>query len=282
MNNTKKSNNASDKGACPLAKTVGVTLFLSLFSCTHGNVFASADTLQNKLILTNDSGFVTKKEGVAFLLANSIIDTNNFLYVTDNDTIGKYYRIDSSNRYIMCLLGCPEHFYPFANRIIEITSNGELVKNEIFAFPCSNIPYNKIFSRYGDFFGIRTCYIYVGAFRSDLFLFKEITPQDSITPILFSYWHHQGRIFYKKSISNIEVKGNELIIHYLTKIDITKKQPFDKNGNLRYKTPRTKKFTREYFLEDKQWVSKDIEKDKKTNEKINKWWKRIVKNIREI
>jgi len=51
-----------------------ISLLIFLFSCTHGNVFASADTLKNKLILTNDSGFVTKKEGLAFLVANSLID----------------------------------------------------------------------------------------------------------------------------------------------------------------------------------------------------------------
>jgi hypothetical protein len=112
----------------------------------------------------------------------------------------------------------------------------------------------------------------VGAFRSDLFLLKKITPQDSITPILFSYWNHQGRIFYKESISNIEIKGEELTIHYLAKIDITKKKKFERNGNWIYKIPHTKKFTKEYFLEDRQWVSKDVEK----NKKISKWWNRIV------
>jgi hypothetical protein len=80
MSSTEKPNNTSDKGACPLVKTV-FTLFLSLsfFACVNVEAFAFSDTLQNKFIPTNDSGFVTKEEGLTFLLANSLTDTNLLL-----------------------------------------------------------------------------------------------------------------------------------------------------------------------------------------------------------
>jgi len=275
--------------------------FIFFFVEINNETFAlniNADTTtQNKLILTNDSGFVSLKEGLDFLLYNSLIDTSDCVkfWLLDNpdtiqnvsfwdlcnptDTIAKYYRKGNSNTYIMCVFG-RRPTYPFSYYIIEINSDGELIKRESFIFSCYKDTY-EVFYRYGDFFGIKTCYVMVGAFRSDLFLFKEITPQDSINPISFLRWWHSGRIFLKRHASNIEVKKDELIINYLIKFDITKKQPFDKNGDWRYKTPRTKNLSKKYLFENGQWISKDTEKDKKLEKKIDKWANKIITNTRQ-
>ncbi|MCL2131450.1 MAG: hypothetical protein FWH36_03195 [Lentimicrobiaceae bacterium] len=185
----------------PFMKHFSCFLVFIFFCVGINNAFAVADTLQSKLILTNDSGFVTKNEGLDFLLANSLMDTNDFLYLTDsnvieeyikkknydgpvvkipveNDTIGKYYRMENSDNYIVCLVYYSARIKQHIHCLMEINSNGELVKNEKFYLGLfiTKIPYD-IFYRYGDFFALenlnnRICfgdYGYLG-----LYLFKEV------------------------------------------------------------------------------------------------------------
>ena len=285
MNNTKKSNNASGKGACPLVKIVGATLVLTLFLffCTHGNAFASADTLQNKLILTNDSGFVTKKEGLAFLVANSLID--NFKDKSDigdnvnsTDTIGKYYRMVNSRNYIICLLlKFGQTYLPF---IIEITPNGDLVKSEFLwelTFPVEYKPYNNffmcsdffVFTTYGAYgFGERACY--------GIYLFKDILlPRDSITYISRSCLedipnhkyinakkHNFDNVKAKCYTSSMKIKKGGLIFYYTLREG---KRISNENGKYySYEFHKIKKkLTIKYHYENGKWNTNDTNKLKK-------------------
>jgi len=267
-------------------------LFLSLFlfSCTHGKAFASADTLQNKLILTNDSGFVTKKEGLAFLLANSLTDTlpwsdtiyydspitlfdgTTHTYWIDNgddgwylfkqtDTIGKYYRIENSNNYMMCLIDYGSKYDFETHLVIEITSDGKLVKSERFFhgnYPCCWGNNYDGFSKYGDFFGIEICGTGSGYCASYLHLFKEVTPQDSINSIRLNCWAYidsdDDEASYASITSNMEIKKDELLLHYVLIYGT-----LDENYGWG-KIHSSEKFAIRYFYKNGKWDTEDKDK----------------------
>ena len=230
-------------------------------------------TTQNKLILANDSGFINLKEGLDFLLANSLIDTSWCVkfWLLDNpdtiqnvsfwdlcnptDTIAKYYRKDNSDLYIMCVFDCPMMAFP-KYRIIEINSEGKLIKMEEFWDACLINNYS-CFSKYGVFFGIKTCRIFIGAFNHYLFLFKDVTPQDSIYPICLEHFEdgYYNNSLFKSSSSKIEFIKDNLIVHYTIEIY---KRPVWLN-----KKPRTKKITIKYFYENGQWKTMEMNKLKK-------------------
>ena len=241
----------------------GVFLFsFFLFSCTNSEAFVFTDTTQNKLILTNDSGFVTKKEGLAFLLANSLTDTSEYKTSWDlcsqSDTIGKYYRMGNSDNYIMCLANYGDTIYGHIQPIIiKIGSNGELVKSEKFYHRlCGRVNEYSNFSKYGDIFSIELCCRGPGFCSSDLYLFKDVTPFDSITPIPFMCWFADGEIDdFSSFTSKMEIKNDELSFHYV--LESGKYKYNKKKGKSDFKVHYRKEFTIKYFYENGKWITND-------------------------
>lgn len=279
-----------------------LSLLFLFFVVINNKTFAlnihSDTTSQTKLTLTQDSGFITLKEGLDFLLSNSLIDTAECMYFwrlgqTDTteyvsfwklcsqmDTIAKYYRKGKSDHYIMCIFECPMIVQKspslLSYDVIEINSDGELIKKERF-LPAHwrKIDYYNGFSKYGDFFGITVFRIWVGAVDSYLFLFKDVIPQDSIRPILLLYDAppEGSRCAVHVFTSKMDIKKDELIFRYKKEIDKQRK-----NG-VWIKKYRTKKYTINYFYEDGKWIKKNKDIDKL--KKLGKWTNRITKNIRE-
>lgn len=117
-------------------------LVVFFFISSDLKIFAqiNKDTLKNQLNFSGEYGFITKEEGLSFLIANSLIDTTNIKEwrpIKDNDTIGKYYRIENSDNYLMCLPYSVDFFKP-KYLIIKISSDGQLQKSEKYDF--GNIP----------------------------------------------------------------------------------------------------------------------------------------------
>jgi len=233
-----------------------------LFFVGISNVFAFADTLQNKLLPTNDSGFVTKKEGVAFLVANFPTDTTQtWTIYKQTDTIGKYYRLENSDNYIMCLIYFNPKDYFETHLVIEITPNGELVKSEEFIHGhyscCWNNAYNG-FSKYGDFFGIKTCGTGSGYCSGQLYLFKNVISQNSADWIPFeceSYGVYDDDFAIIYYTSNIEIKKDEFIFHYVLKYGDVEYN--EKNKTYDFKSPHIKEFSIKYFYENGKWNTND-------------------------
>ena len=140
------------------------TILFLLFVCTNKDTFAQnidTDTLKTRLIFAKEYGFVTMEEGMPFLLANSLIDTTSksskqeWGKINPADTIGKYYRIAENDNCIMLIPYSLDFFNP-VSLIIEITSNGEIIKNEKFDLGGAQ-PYIKCyedFEKYDTFFGV--------------------------------------------------------------------------------------------------------------------------------
>ena len=248
-----------------------LTLLLFLL-CFNNGAFAqnrNNDTVSTRLIFTNENGFITKDIGVTFLIANSLIDTTKnkkeWKEINQNDTIGRYYRIDSSNNYLMCL---PYSLNSFNLKIllIKINSNGKLVKSEKYDFGSAHVwnSYYKDFDKFGGFFSI----IAQGGFGCGqyycmkLYLFKELFPQDSINYIRLQ----EQKIMYKNNSSNkeiiksywssIEIHENTLIIHYKLhkgKVKIKK----NKSTVFKFCIFGKKSFTVKYLYENGKWSTND-------------------------
>jgi hypothetical protein len=159
----------------------------------------------------------------------------------------------------MYISDCPAIKSPYSDYyIIEINSEGKLIKMEYFS-PAHwrKIDYYNGFSKYGDFLGITVFRMFIGAYDTYLFLFKDITPQDSIYPICLEHFEdgYYNNSLFKSSTSKIEFIKDNLIVHYTIEIY---KRPYETN-----KKPRTKYLTITYFYENGQWNTKENDKLKK-------------------
>ena len=245
---------------------LSLLFLLSINNKTLAQNIHSDTATHTKLILTQDSGYVTKEVGLAFLLANSLTDTtpnaNAWHLFNQTDTIGKYYKIENSDHYIMCFIdyGSQKEYLFETHIIIEIDANGNLLKNERFFhgnYPCCWNNLYDGFSKYDNFFGIQICGTGSGFCSSCLCLFKEVIPQDSIFPIPFNYWDGMEGFFFHFYTLKMKMKKDELILHYILEKG---KMKYDKNDEIYLKTKHRNKFNIKYFYEDGQWKTKDTEK----------------------
>ena len=257
-----------------------ILLLVFFFACTNKGketIDSNTDTT-TKLILTGDSGFITKDIGLEFLLSNSLTDTipnsSAWYLFKQNDTIGKYYRMENNN-YIMCLIdyGSQKEYWFETHIVMEIGAKGELVKSERFFhgnYPCCWNNAYEGFSKYGNFFGIQICGTGSGFCSSDLYLFKEITPQDSISSIPFSCYVMIDDViatFHTFYTLSVELKKDVLIINYILKEGT--EQSNKKKGNNTYKVQIIDEFEIRYFYENEQWHTKENDKLEKLNSFCN-------------
>jgi len=251
-----------------MIRTLCRYLFLLFLLSINNKTFALNDTTtQTKLTLTQDSGFITFKEGLDFLLSNSLTDTTYGsswwgVCKKQTDTIGKYYKIENSDNYIMCLidLGSIEKYDFETHIIIEIDAKGELLKSERFLHWHSSCCWDNHydgFSKYGDFFGIEICGTGSGFCSSRLCLFKEVMPQNSVFYIPLRIWFSSEYSFLHL-YSSIEIKENELIIHYTKEAGEVQENETDDFFNI--KIDYTDEFSIKYFYENGKWDTKDKSK----------------------
>lgn len=239
--------------------------------CINKGIFAqnNTDSKNAKFICTNDYGFISKEKGFAFLLANSLIDTTKKMkkwnQINQNDTIGRYYRINNSENYLMCL---PRSLDSFKQTflIIMINAQGKMVKNEKYDFGNAHEwnTYYKDFSKHGNFFEIIAQGGYgCGQYHyMNLYLFKELVPQDSIK---YSRIEEQ-KIMYKNKNSSkeiikvywasFEIKQNKLNLHYSLYRGRLK---FNNDESVIFKFRRfaKNKFTIKYIYENEKWITDD-------------------------
>lgn len=267
------------------AFTINLHLFpvlILLFVCTNRETFAQridSDTLKTQLIFTDNEGFITKEDGMAFLVSHSLIDTvsssskKEWDKIKPTDTIGRYYRIPYSINYMMCLPYSLDVMNAIS-LIIEITSHGEIIRSEKFESQNKKKSGYKSFDKWAGSFKFSA---YRGCFQhnyEDLYLFKELLPQDSIDYIRgheYKYFYKHNPLRSKKTatkycISQMQIFENKISVNY----NLYQRNDKDKNGYTIYNSRHpnyhfrhVKKFTVKYFYENKKWKTKDTKKLKK-------------------
>lgn len=196
--------------------------FLFLMACTSAEKETKQEVELKKqelpspqITLRGDSGFVVKKEGITFLGEISKPGSLAMSQINENDTIGKYYR-NHKEGYVVCfsrLLASDDEFGDYL--IVEIDSQGKAIKQEDFVhgpYPScwSDKPLDG-FNKYGDFFEFRHCKMFEEYNGSFLYIFKEVTPQLSMTSIIDYSWSLNGGIQIE---STKEYRGDTLIMKY--------------------------------------------------------------------
>lgn len=211
---------------------------------------------QFNLKLSLDSGFILKNTGYQYLLLNSLTDTSkNWLLIKDSDTIGKYYRVGNSDTYFMCLIDYSEAFTFETHILIELNSDGKLIKSERFFhgnYPICWGNYYDGFNKYGDYFGIDICGTGSGYSADYLYLFKEISPQENQNSIPINYWSSFsiGSNLSESLSSTMEFIDDYLIMHYLL-------ENGELDDNYEFTVKKSRTFDVKYIFKDKKWITND-------------------------
>lgn len=216
---------------------------------------------QDNTIFKGDSGFVSFKEGKNFLIELNKNDTIDLLYETinENDTIGKFYKKENSTNYILFLhdlLNAKKHPSQF---ILEMDSKGKIIKSERYINGFNLCCWNNDFEGFGkinDYFYLKNCGNGSAFCSTQLYIFKDVIPQDELTPIIKSVFNGLCYIGKKNPMAclldaKIETKPNSLLFHYEYKKGISR------NGK-KYK--EIENFDIEYTLINKSWVANDSTK----------------------
>lgn len=245
-------------------------LFLLFFINSDWKIFAqnlNNEISKNQLTFSYEEDFITKEEGFPFLIANSLIDTTklkDWNQIKSTDTIGRYYRIENSDHYLMCLPYSLDFFKP-KYLIIKISSDGQLLKSEKYDF--GNIHHWD--SYYKDFFK-KDPFFYIvaqggGIIHSygNLYLFEELPPQDSILCIpLFEdiIFYKNIKFSHKKLIKTyfapFEISNGELIVIYIF-FNGKVKEVKDKDTIFSFRRFPAKKITVKYIYKNKKWITKN-------------------------
>lgn len=209
------------------------------------------------LTLSQDSGFILKKDGLRFLLSVAITDTSNSYWtsVKDNDTIAKFYKVKQTGNFLVCTIDLTKKYFFETHLLLEIKADGTILKNERFLhsnYPCCWDNCYEGFNKSGGFFCIKTCGTGSGYCGTHIYLFKEIKPQDKQNSIVESYRSSFSRDGISQNLSStIEWHNDYLIMHY-------KLEEGELDENYRnFKVKHTDRFDVKYILQNDSWIATD-------------------------
>lgn len=238
----------------------GLILIVFLSTCKYkdSNSIKTLDKKQSNFYLfTNpDSGFINKKSGYYFLLSNTIADSSEtWKSINDSDTIGKYYKINDTENYLMCLTDFSEK-HPFTTHLlIESDKNGNMIHSERYfhsQYPCCWKNNYDGFNQYEEYFGIKTCGTGSGYCFEYIYLFKKLLPQEIIKPIPKSYWSANPE-YSQHLTSSMKIDGNKIIMSYKSE-----EGNLDENSNFIVK--KIEKFKVDFIYENNTWHTPDSSK----------------------
>lgn len=209
------------------------------------------------LMLSEDSGFILKKDGLRFLVSVSMTDTADSFWsnVMDNDTVGQFYRVRHTDNFYICIVDLSKKYSFETHLLFEIEPNGTVLRSERFFhgnYSCCWNNYYEGFYRCGEFFCLKTCGTGSGYCATHVYFFKDIKPQDQQNSIVESYWSSFGDDGNSQNLSStIEWDNKSLIMHYELVKGI-----FDHN-NSNFEEKHIEKFDVQYILQNNIWVVTD-------------------------
>lgn len=222
-------------------------LFSGLVCLILIQLACSSDSASNKgfipvhekatLNLKCDSGYVLSNEALRFLINKALIDTispenkNDYIqycyksedstsdnsteyyytwYSAPNDTIGKYYKVETGN-FIVALSLSREIL------LLEIDSDSNLVNSELFGhgnYACCWNDFDDMLKRYNNYLGVMTCGTGTAYCSSYITFFKNnIVPQNGVPAYESSIGFGEVRPGHLLT-SDIQFKDSCLIMHY--------------------------------------------------------------------
>ena len=277
-------------------KNTHFSILLILF-LTQSTVFAQNfdyDSISKNLKLHGEMGYITKEMGFPFLFLNGLIDTTKqskaWNKITPKDTIGKYFRMDSSDHYLVCMPKTLNSFNPLYS-FFEIDSTGKIIKKEIFnlgSYRRGN-DYFKNFSKFVDLFSCSINYASFEFQAIDNVYFNQLRPLDSLDKIRVYEWIIYRRLFRNSNKQNTKSyyvyrskleKKNDSNYYTLTcyyKLQRGFYVPATKNRESVFKLYPYKRIIKvKYIIQDNKIETKDQFKLKKIKRFIKISSKRVI------
>jgi len=209
------------------------------------------------LKLTDDSGYIIKKDAYRALIKAEVCDSTFFHweYYKDHDTIGKYFKIRSNGNFMVCL------YFNDGYQLFEVKPNGSIIKNELYGiamYGCCIDNIDDAFRKYGDYFYLKTCNTGSGYCAGYFYLFKNLRPQnyeneihESVFYVMAGFWDDE---MISQILSSTMIWDNDGFVMKF----ILKKGVFDDNDVFVVK--KTEKFDMRYMLKNEKWNSPDSAK----------------------
>jgi len=212
---------------------------------------------KSNLTFKQDSGFITKKDGLIILFPDSLKINSNIYWngKLESDTIGKYYRDGENGNYIICIVPLIDTSYSCNPcLLIEMKPNGTIVNKVKFEHSntpcCVDNPYNE-FGKMGDYFCLKTCSSGSGYCATYQYIFKYVIPQNKQNPIPESYYSIFSSTNYESKLSSVfELYDKYIIVHYLLETGTI-------GGNSLLKIINTEKFDIKFIFQNNTWVTTD-------------------------
>jgi len=197
-------------------------------------VFSQDERELFKRITAQDSGYLQKKEALLILSMAGILDSTNIdhgEWVAESDTLAKYYKRTDNGNYLFAIKFDVDGTY-HSHILIECLPQGKVLKKEIyyhgteyyFKDYCSN------FYKLGDFFALKISSNGFPSADMFLYLFKEVTPQNSLNLIPIWHWDiydeeddENGVIIktiFINCSSTMKLEKDSLIVTYITEIGV--------------------------------------------------------------
>jgi hypothetical protein len=204
---------------------------------------------------TPDSGYITKKDGLPFLLKENLTDTSKVFWndISANDTIGKFYREPKAGHYFVYLYNKSLEYKGECHTLLDISDSGKLLRHTDFLHGnhgcCLDNYYYDGFNKVGDFFALNTCGTGAGYCAKYLWLFDKVTPQEQQKSIYESIWTSIGPESQYLS-SQKEIKYDTLIMYY-------KLEKGELDDSSEFIVKKIERFNVKYFLKDDRWLTAD-------------------------
>ncbi len=231
-----------------------IALLLLAFSSRPDNITVAEG---KTLIPSGDSGFVTKKEGLHFLLSHGLTDMkDSFWYlIKETDTIGKYYKVKESGNYFMCLVDYSRKYTFETHILLKFTPTGKLIKSERFFhnnYACCWDNYYEGFNKIDNYFSLKICGTGSGYCGSRLYIFKDLLPEDRQEAIPQNFLATNGEESQSLN-STMEFQGDQLLVHY--ELEIGK---VDDSAN--FNIDSTNSFDVKFYFKNNKWITPDSAK----------------------
>lgn len=206
--------------------------------------------------LKGNTGFITKKEGINFLKKVTFPDTIDDSSLQDNDTIGKYYKIDNTRNYLICFNRYNEGM-GLHRVLVEVNQKGKYINDEVFENGGRRSCWGKKplsgFQKHGEFFEFVSCATGSGHTSRHLYVFKKLQPQNSIPSIIEYSWTALEYGTYLQSTR--KYKDNTLTMKY--QLDSLFFEHVENSNGTQEHSTKINEGTIVFEYKNDQWVTKD-------------------------
>ena len=197
-------------------------------------VFSQDERELFKRITAQDSGYLQKRDALQILSMADILDSTNIeheQWIEESDTIAKYYKRTDNENYLFAIKYDINELY-HSHILIECSPKGKVLKKEVYYHGTRYAFRNDYcnFYRLGDFFALEVSSNGFPSADVSLYLFKEVTPQDSLNRIPIWSWDifeeeddengHTIKITFIICSSTRKIQNDTLTVTYMSELGV--------------------------------------------------------------